>query len=238
MKHLFTVALLAGAMFSGLRSANAQDAHPGRAVVLSKCFQCHTDAMFRDQRQDRRAWEATIYRMVGRGGLWTPQEIRLMADYLGAELRADRQVDTHRHSRLIRAASRSDNGRERCESLWPNICRIRFRAARFVNGLTKARPHRHGGSLRVLVSTTPEARAQATTTPVPYMPSTGARRAAAAPPRNRRRQAVPGHGRRRLRRAAHRLRREIRVRQFGERGRAVLRGLGRSAAAQIHPHAA
>jgi len=66
----------------------AQDAgsqHPGRAVVLSKCFQCHTDAMFRDQRQDRRAWEATVYRMVGRGALWTPEEIKLMADYLGAE---------------------------------------------------------------------------------------------------------------------------------------------------------
>ncbi|MBV8399476.1 MAG: hypothetical protein JOZ17_12160 [Acetobacteraceae bacterium] len=58
---------------------------PGRAVVLSKCFQCHTDAMFRDQRQDRRAWEATIYRMVGRGALWTPEEIKLMADYLGAD---------------------------------------------------------------------------------------------------------------------------------------------------------
>jgi len=59
--------------------------HPGRVVVLSKCFQCHTDAMFRDQRQDRRAWESTIYRMVGRGGLWTPEEIKLMADYLSAE---------------------------------------------------------------------------------------------------------------------------------------------------------
>jgi hypothetical protein len=58
---------------------------PGRAVVLSKCFQCHTDAMFRDQRQDRRSWEATVYRMVGRGALWTPEEIKLMADYLGAE---------------------------------------------------------------------------------------------------------------------------------------------------------
>jgi hypothetical protein len=54
-------------------------------VVVSKCFQCHTDAMFRDQRQDRRAWESTIYRMVGRGALWTPEEIKLMADYLGAE---------------------------------------------------------------------------------------------------------------------------------------------------------
>jgi len=58
---------------------------PGRAVVLSKCFQCHTDAMFRDQRQDRRAWEATLYRMVGRGALWTPEEIKLMADYLSAD---------------------------------------------------------------------------------------------------------------------------------------------------------
>ena len=57
--------------------------NPGRDLVASKCFQCHTDSMFRDGRQDRRAWEATIYRMVGRGGLWTADEIRLMADYLG-----------------------------------------------------------------------------------------------------------------------------------------------------------
>jgi mono/diheme cytochrome c family protein len=56
--------------------------HPGRSVVMGKCFQCHTDAMFRDHRTDRRGWEAAIYRMVGRGGLWTPEEIKLMADYL------------------------------------------------------------------------------------------------------------------------------------------------------------
>jgi mono/diheme cytochrome c family protein len=66
-----------------VREAGAQQ--PGRVIVLSKCFQCHTDAMFRDQRQDRRAWEATVYRMIGRGALWTPEEIKLMADYLGAE---------------------------------------------------------------------------------------------------------------------------------------------------------
>ena len=59
--------------------------HPGRSVVMSKCFQCHTDAMFSDQRQDRRGWEAAIYRMIGRGGLWTADEIKLMADYLGAD---------------------------------------------------------------------------------------------------------------------------------------------------------
>src|SRR5215471_4019054 len=89
MKSLLLAAgqVLAAALLS--MPASAQDAgaqqHPGRAVVLSKCFQCHTDTMFRDQRQDRRAWEATIYRMVGRGALWTPEEIKLMADYLGAD---------------------------------------------------------------------------------------------------------------------------------------------------------
>ena len=76
----------AGAQEGGVAGAPQQGAaHPGRSVVMSKCFQCHTDAMFRDQRQDRRAWEATVYRMIGRGGLWTPEEIKLMADYLGAE---------------------------------------------------------------------------------------------------------------------------------------------------------
>jgi mono/diheme cytochrome c family protein len=63
--------------------------NPGRELVASKCFQCHTDAMFRDGRQDRRAWEATIYRMVGRGGLWTADEIKSMADYLGDALGTD-----------------------------------------------------------------------------------------------------------------------------------------------------
>jgi len=74
-----------GAQEARQEAREAGPQHPGRAVVLSKCFQCHTDAMFRDQRQDRRAWESTIYRMIGRGALWTPEEIKLMADYLGAE---------------------------------------------------------------------------------------------------------------------------------------------------------
>jgi hypothetical protein len=65
--------------------AGAQDTSPGRDMVLSKCFQCHADSMFRDQRQERRAWEAAIYRMIGRGGLFTPEEIKLMADYLGTD---------------------------------------------------------------------------------------------------------------------------------------------------------
>jgi len=65
-------------------AANAQE-HKGLTVLKAKCFQCHTDAMWRDHRQDARGWEATIYRMVGRGGLWTTEEIKLMADYLGTD---------------------------------------------------------------------------------------------------------------------------------------------------------
>ena len=57
---------------------------PGKETLLAKCFQCHTPAMWMDQRQDRRAWESTLYRMVGRGALWTEDEIKAMADYLGA----------------------------------------------------------------------------------------------------------------------------------------------------------
>jgi hypothetical protein len=73
-------------------AANAQGAppliggeHSGRAILTSKCFQCHRDSMWRDQRQDRRAWEATLYRMVGRGALWTSDEVAAMADYLATD---------------------------------------------------------------------------------------------------------------------------------------------------------
>ena len=57
---------------------------PGKDVLVSKCFQCHAPTMWMDQRQDRRAWESALYRMVGRGALWTQDEIKQMADYLGA----------------------------------------------------------------------------------------------------------------------------------------------------------
>ena len=79
---------LAGAL-AVVAAAEAQQPqappNPGRDAVMSKCFQCHTDAMFRDHRQERRGWEATIYRMIGRGGLYTAEEIKLMADYLGTD---------------------------------------------------------------------------------------------------------------------------------------------------------
>jgi len=77
--------------------ASAQDtparaSNPGRELVTGKCFQCHTDSMFRDGRMDRVGWEASIYRMVGRGGQWTADEIKQMADYLGAEFGPNKPV--------------------------------------------------------------------------------------------------------------------------------------------------
>jgi hypothetical protein len=81
--------LLGGLLFAAAAAAQQPPPNPGRDAVMSKCFQCHTDAMFRDKRQDRRGWEATIYRMIGRGGLYTPDEIKLMADYLGTDFGPD-----------------------------------------------------------------------------------------------------------------------------------------------------
>lgn len=57
---------------------------PGRDVLLGRCFQCHGDRMWKDHRQDRRGWEGVLYRMVGRGALWTEDEVGIMAGYLAA----------------------------------------------------------------------------------------------------------------------------------------------------------
>jgi hypothetical protein len=57
---------------------------PGKETLLARCFQCHSAGMWMDHRQDRRGWESVLYRMVGRGALWTEDEIKAMADYLGS----------------------------------------------------------------------------------------------------------------------------------------------------------
>jgi mono/diheme cytochrome c family protein len=75
-------AIAAYAQDAGSRPAAAS---PGRDLVTGKCFQCHTDSMFRDGRMERVGWEAAIYRMIGRGGQYTTDEIKQMADYLGSE---------------------------------------------------------------------------------------------------------------------------------------------------------
>ena len=55
---------------------------PGKEVLVAKCFQCHAPTMWQDHAQDRRGWEGVLYRMVGRGALWTEDEIATMAGYL------------------------------------------------------------------------------------------------------------------------------------------------------------
>ena len=85
MKYPLIVAALLALVSAAPAHAQSAAPGPGRDLVQAKCFQCHTDTMFRDARQDRRSWEAAIYRMVGRGGLWTTEEIKLMADYLGTD---------------------------------------------------------------------------------------------------------------------------------------------------------
>ena len=83
--------LLALSPILSLATAQAQQPAPdkGRDILTAKCFQCHTNAMWQDQRQDARAWEAALYRMVGRGALWATEEIKAMAAYLGADFGPD-----------------------------------------------------------------------------------------------------------------------------------------------------
>ena len=54
----------------------------GKEVLTRKCFQCHQASMWSSLKGDRKAWESVLYRMVGRGALWTEAEINAMADFL------------------------------------------------------------------------------------------------------------------------------------------------------------
>jgi len=78
---MFLLACAALAQQPAKAPAGFPDA-PGKDVLTSRCFQCHGPSMWTAQRQDRRAWEATLYRMVGRGALWNDDEIQAMASYL------------------------------------------------------------------------------------------------------------------------------------------------------------
>jgi len=87
VRSKIAMALVAGPLVILSASGHAQQpsAPSGAELVAAKCGQCHTGSMWQDQRQDTRAWEANLYRMVGRGALWTTDEIKQMADYLGRD---------------------------------------------------------------------------------------------------------------------------------------------------------
>jgi hypothetical protein len=61
---------------------DAPSIHTGQRTLMEQCFRCHGDGMWRDIKTDRDGWLSVIYRMVGRGGKWTPEQITVMADYL------------------------------------------------------------------------------------------------------------------------------------------------------------
>jgi mono/diheme cytochrome c family protein len=55
---------------------------PGQQMLAEQCFRCHGDGMWRGLKTDRAGWLSVIYRMVGRGGQWSTDQINVMADYL------------------------------------------------------------------------------------------------------------------------------------------------------------
>jgi cytochrome c5 len=70
---------------AGQAAPGAQAAAPaadGKEILTRKCFQCHQASMWTAVRGDRKAWEGVLYRMVGRGALWTEAEINAMAGFL------------------------------------------------------------------------------------------------------------------------------------------------------------
>ena len=60
----------------------ASTAPSGKEVLQRRCFQCHQANMWTSVRGDRKEWMGVLYRMVGRGALWTEDEINAMATFL------------------------------------------------------------------------------------------------------------------------------------------------------------
>ncbi len=78
-----------GAIVSYLAEHYGENSRPAsdspqsaKDLFNSKCFQCHADTMWKNLRRDRKEWTGILYRMVGRGALWTEEEINTMAEYL------------------------------------------------------------------------------------------------------------------------------------------------------------
>jgi mono/diheme cytochrome c family protein len=61
---------------------DAGSSDPGRELLAEQCFGCHGEGMWSDLETDRRGWESVLYRMIGRGALWTTDQVAVMADYL------------------------------------------------------------------------------------------------------------------------------------------------------------
>ena len=84
---VFCVVLFSSVVGAGFTPAQqppaaAPAAASGKDVLTRKCFQCHQASMWASSRGDRKEWLGVLYRMVGRGALWTEEEINAMATFL------------------------------------------------------------------------------------------------------------------------------------------------------------
>jgi hypothetical protein len=85
---VFSIPVVVILLFGPSASQGAEQASggfvdaPGKELLMSKCFQCHGEKMWKDLKQDQKKWQGVLYRMVGRGALWTEEEINTMALYL------------------------------------------------------------------------------------------------------------------------------------------------------------
>ena len=83
--QVFLLTFFSASLFAQSNPESLVVKESGKELVLQKCAQCHTDSIWRDQRQDERAWEATLYRMMGRGAIWTKEDIKSMSSYLASD---------------------------------------------------------------------------------------------------------------------------------------------------------
>ena len=77
--------LMALSMSAGvaLRAQNLPDG-PGKAEVEAQCSTCHNLNRVVNRTDSREGWLDTVNRMVGHGGMFTSEDIQLMANYLAA----------------------------------------------------------------------------------------------------------------------------------------------------------
>ena len=54
----------------------------GQQMLAEQCFRCHGEGMWSGLKTDHSGWLSVLYRMIGRGALWTSEQMSVMADYL------------------------------------------------------------------------------------------------------------------------------------------------------------
>src|SRR5262245_48495251 len=97
IRHTAMIAYACASLVLAAPAGAQQTQSKGAELVAAKCAQCHTTSMWQDQRQDARGWEANLYRMVGRGALWSAEEIKLMAEYLATDFGPNVKASEPKH---------------------------------------------------------------------------------------------------------------------------------------------